>query len=71
MDWLAAGLTILSCELLVHKKWYGWILGLVNQGVWYYISITNRLWGVAVLATIMSIMSARGLLRWYREEYNE
>ena len=67
MDWLAAVLSIVSLELTTRKLWYGWAVGIINQGVWYYIGISNRLWGCVALTTVFLFMQARALYRWRRE----
>jgi len=67
MDWIAAILTITSCELLTRKLWYGWIVGLLNQAVWYYVSYSNGLYGMFALTIALTCMSVRALIRWRRE----
>ena len=67
MDWACAALSILSSELLTRKLWYGWVVSLLAQGAWYYVSITNELWGCFALTTVFVFMSTRGLIRWRRE----
>jgi dolichol kinase len=68
MDWIAAVLSITSSELLTRKLWQGWVVSLIAQGAWYYIGITNRLWGCVALTTIFVFMASRGLVRWRRDD---
>lgn len=35
MDWITGAITAMSMELIARRRWEGWALGLLNQGLWF------------------------------------
>lgn len=67
MDWLTGALTVVAMELVGRKHWQGWLVGLLNQGLWAYLIWDRALWGLAPLTLILSWRYTAALLRWRRE----
>lgn len=67
MDWLTAIMTIVSMELVARKSWYGWALGLLNQGLWAYLIVSRELWGIAPLCIVLVWRYTAAMRRWRRE----
>lgn len=66
MDWVVAFTTIICVELMIHRKWYAWLLALLNQGVWLTFIITREQYGLLPLNIMMVIQNTRGLITWWR-----
>lgn len=68
MDWVVGGMTILAMELLARKRWEGWVVGLVNQGLWFYLIVwQQQLWGLAMLTAVLTWRYSVALVKWRRE----
>ena len=67
MDWLTAGLTLLSMELIARRRWEGWLIGLLNQGCWTYLIITQQLWGMTPLVVILTWRFTVAMRQWAKE----
>lgn len=62
MDWLLSLNTILAME------WYGWAVGLVNQGFWFYVIVyQQQLYGLAVLTLVLTWRYSVALMKWRRD----
>ena len=68
MDWITGGLTIWAMELIGRKDWRGWLVGIFNQGLWLWLILDRKLWGLLPLTLILSWRYAAALLRWKRDE---
>lgn len=64
MDWITGGLTIVAMELVARRDWRGWMVGIVNQGLWLCLIVDRKLWGLLPLTAILSWRYAVALLRW-------
>jgi hypothetical protein len=64
MDWLTGAVTVLAMELIAHRKWYGWAVGLGNQALWLYIVWTKEVWGLLPLTFILTWRYSVALYRW-------
>lgn len=68
MDFFVGGMTILSMELLARKRWEGWIVGLVNQGFWFYLIVYQQaLWGLSILTVVLTWRYSVALVKWRNE----
>ena len=68
MDWLLSLNTILAMELIARRKWYGWAVGLVNQGFWFYVVVwQQQLYGLAVLTAVLTWRYSVALVKWRRD----
>ena len=68
MDLIVSILTILTMELVARKYWQGWVVGLVNQAVWFLLIYSRELWGLLPLAIWLTITYILALRRWRDEE---
>lgn len=51
------------------RRRVGYILGLAAQPVWFYMSIKDQLWGVAILTLFCTYGWAQGVwFHWFRPE---
>lgn len=64
MDWITGGITILAMELVAHKRWEGWAVGLGNQALWAWLIYERQLWGLAPLTLILSWRYFVALRKW-------
>lgn len=68
MDWVTGAITVLGMELVAKKRWYGWLVSLVNQVLWIYLIVDKKLWGLAPLTAILCFRYTTFLIRWRREQ---
>lgn len=64
MDWVTSALTILQMHLVARGRWYGWLVGLVNQGCWIWLAGTTGLHGLYVLSAVLALQYAWAMLAW-------
>ena len=50
------------------NPWRGWLVGIFNQGLWLWLILDRKLWGLLPLTLILSWRYAAALLRWKRDE---
>src|SRR5262245_36751098 len=63
-----SAMSLTAMELIGRKKWQGWALGLVNQGLWFYLTVVVAgLWGLGIQFVIFAVIYTRHLVRWKRE----
>ena len=67
MDWLVSILTIFQMQLIARKRWEGWLVALVNSGLWMVLVYRQQLWGLMALQLVLSAQFAFALIRWTRE----
>ena len=68
MDWLVGGMTLIAMELIARKRWEGWAVGLVNQGLWAYLIVyQQKLYGLALLTVILTWRYSVALIKWRKD----
>jgi hypothetical protein len=68
MDWLISCITITSMELIARRKWYGWSLGLLNQGFWgYFMVYQKEAYGLLPICLVLTWRYSVAMLKWRRE----
>lgn len=64
MDWIVFVITVVQFQLLAQEKWQGWVVALVNSGLWIILGYQQELYGLIALQLVLSCQFAFGLLRW-------
>lgn len=67
MDWITGIVTIVGMELVSRKKWYGWLVCLLNQGLWAYVIVTRQLWGLVPLTCVLCWRYTSFVIAWRAE----
>lgn len=70
LDWISSFLSLWAIYLLGKKLWWAWLLSLVNIGIFLYMNIHFKLWGLVpanIIATGIFIKNARD---WYCDSRN-
>lgn len=63
-DLVVSVTTIISIEFMIRRKWYAWLLALLNQLVWFtYIMIAGQ-YGLLLLNVVLLVQNTRGLIAW-------
>jgi type IV secretory pathway TrbL component len=70
LGWIISLISIVSMELHIRKRWYGWALSLGNQVLWIIYIVGMGAWGLLPLWAAVVIQAIRGMLKWYEEEHN-
>lgn len=60
--------TLILTWLVGNRKTAGWVLGCIGQILWFVFIFTWQVWGLLPLAVGLSIVYARNLRRWWRED---
>lgn len=69
MDWIVGLVTCVAIALVASRRWYGWAVGLVAQGLWLWLILTElRRWGLLLPAIVIAITHAVALFDWWRTE---
>ena len=63
-----AGLGVLSLYLTGKKLKSGWIVGLVNSGLWIIYGWTTNQYGFILSALVFIAVQYKNYLAWAREE---
>lgn len=67
MDWIVSVLTIIQMQMIANRLWQGWVVALVNSGLWMILSYQQGLWGLVALQLVLSAQFSLALARWARE----
>jgi nicotinamide riboside transporter PnuC len=67
-SYLLAGLGVLSLYLTGKKLKSGWVVGLVNSGLWIIYALTSNQYGFIVSAVVFIVVQYKNYLAWDREE---
>lgn len=63
--------TIALMWLVGDRRTLGWVLGVCGQAVWFVFIVVFDAWGLLPLATVLTVVYARNLLKWRREDREE
>ena len=67
-SYLLAGLGVLSLYLTGKKLKSGWVVGLVNSGLWIVYGLTTEQYGFIVSAFVFIAVQYKNYVAWDREE---
>lgn len=59
--------TIVLMWLVGNRNTLGWSLGVVGQVLWFVFIFTWEVWGLLPLATVLTVVYGRNLMKWRRE----
>jgi nicotinamide riboside transporter PnuC len=63
-----AGLGVLSLYLTGKKLKSGWVVGLINSGLWIIYGLTTEQYGFIVSAFVFIAVQYKNYVAWDREE---
>lgn len=61
---VTGAVTLVGMWMAGSHKWQGWLLGLLNQGLWLAFIITFKAWGLLPLNICLVFVYGRNLWRW-------
>lgn len=59
--------TLWAMWLLGRKHWWGWVVGLCNQTLWFTTIVLFKVWGLLPLSVALTVIYTRNLIVWRRE----
>jgi nicotinamide riboside transporter PnuC len=65
-DWITAIFTLGYVQALAAKRTWAWPLAMFTQFLWFYLSLSKELYGLAIMAAIMFVQFGYGWWRSYR-----
>lgn len=60
--------TLALTWLVGSRRTLGWVLGCAGQVLWFVFIVVWQVWGLLPLAIGLSVIYARNLIRWRREQ---
>lgn len=66
--YVLSAITLVTMWQAGNRRWWAWLLGLVNQGLWFTTIVLFGVWGLLPLTVALTFVYARNLLRWRRHE---
>jgi nicotinamide riboside transporter PnuC len=67
--WFAFALTVFGYELVVRKRWQGYVVWTFTNIFWIGINLYTASYAEAAMFGVFCFYTARGLLRWRKEEH--
>ena len=64
MSYIISVISLLSLWLVGNKNKWGWIIGILNQGLWTVYAIKLQQWGLLIGVVAYTIVDIRNLLKW-------
>ena len=61
-------LTLYGMKLAGDKRSTGWLVGLINQALWFLFIVAFDAWGLLPLNLALVVIYSRNLRRWRRDE---
>lgn len=61
-------LTLYGMWLAGNKRSSGWLVGLLNQAVWFVFIVAFDAWGLLPLNVALVVVYSRNLAAWKRDE---
>jgi nicotinamide riboside transporter PnuC len=66
IPWATSAGTLLAMWLAGNGDKRAWIVGLLNQGLWFALIFTTDTYGLLPLAIALVVIYARNLIKWKR-----
>lgn len=67
-SFILAGLGVVSLILTGRKKKSGWVVALINSGLWVIYAITSGQYGFLMSSAIFIIVQTRNLIAWAKDD---
>lgn len=61
--------TMLAMWMIGNKSWKGWVVGLVNQGLWIAFAIIFEAYGLIPLSVVLTVIYIRNLMKWRQDTF--
>lgn len=62
-----SALTLYGMWLAGSHRWQGWLVGLVNQVLWFAFIVAFGAWGLLPLNLALVVIYSRNIVKWRRE----
>lgn len=64
MDWVAGALSFAGMYLVGRKKWYGWVVCIVNNFILVYLNVHFQLWGFLPVCAANFVLFVKNCWQW-------
>lgn len=68
LPWVMSASTLYMTFLQGRKTWKAWLVGLANQVLWLWFTISTQTWGLLPLNVGLWFLYVRNLFIWYDDE---
>jgi nicotinamide riboside transporter PnuC len=68
LPYIASSMTLLGMWLISQKRSVGWIVGLINQGIWILFDFMYNAFGLLPLQLVLIVIYTNALIKWRRDE---
>ena len=65
--WIMSGFTIIIMWFAGNKNKKTWVLGLINQILWFYLIFDKHLYGLLPMTTALVFIYLRNMRKWNKD----
>lgn len=70
-QYCVCALGLVTIWFVSEKSKWACVVGLINQPFWFLTTIINQQWPLVAITTAYTLLWAKGLSKWFREEKKE
>jgi len=70
-DWVASAISLVGTYFVGRKKWWGWLIHVVNLGIFTYINVVFALWGFMPLNMMLLVLYLKNSRNWRVQSIKE
>jgi nicotinamide riboside transporter PnuC len=67
-SWALEGIGLLGAFVVGRKRWWGWVILLVNTVLWGVYATESHQYGFMVASFFYAPLYARNLIKWLKEK---
>jgi hypothetical protein len=71
LPYLMSFLSYLMMHLVGNKNTLGWVLGLMNQSLWFTWVIVSEQWGFLPMVLMFTFAYIRNYLKWKKDDFEK
>ena len=68
LSWVANVLICFGAWHVAKKRWWAFLFSLAGEAVWIIYAAEQRLWSLAFICIVFSLLAVRNMLAWRTSE---
>jgi len=64
VDYIAAAVTLTAMFLVGRHLWWGWLVALLAEGLWFNYARKRRIRGLMMLCVVYAVLYLRNAILW-------
>lgn len=69
ISWALGALGVTGLWIAGRKQWWGWVLNVVNEGLWIYYALLTEQYGFILMALAYAFVYARNAVQWRKDQW--